>query len=71
MWIDPIVLEIRALREEYASMFAHDLDAIFQDALRRQKISGKKIASFQPRKPLKAQHFILGDAPPKSTAVRP
>jgi hypothetical protein len=52
MWKDPIVTETRQLREEYASQFAHNSDAIFQDILRRQSMPGKKLVSFQPRKPV-------------------
>ena len=52
MWQDPIVMEVRALREQYAGQFNHDTDAIFQDILRRQAASGKKRASFPPRPPL-------------------
>lgn len=51
MWKDPIVTETRQLREEYASQFAHDADAIFQDILRRQSMPGKKLVTFQPRRP--------------------
>jgi hypothetical protein len=54
MWEDPIVTETRQLREEYASQFAHNADAIFQDILRRQSMPGKKLVSFQPRKPVMA-----------------
>lgn len=52
MWKDPIVTETRQLREEYASLFEHDADAIFQDILRRQSMPGKTLVSFQPRKPV-------------------
>ncbi len=52
MWKDPIVAETRQLREQYASQFAHNADAIFQDILRRQSMPGKKLVSFQPRKPV-------------------
>lgn len=51
MWQDPIVAETRALREQYASQFGHDPDAIFQDILRRQNSSGKKLVTFHARKP--------------------
>ncbi len=51
MWRDPIVEETRALREQYADQFDHDADAIFQDILRRQSATGKKLVSFPPRKP--------------------
>jgi hypothetical protein len=67
MWEDPIVTETRQLREEYASQFAHNADAIFQDILRRQSMPGKKLVSFQPRKPvmvtIAAQIGGRGDTP--------
>lgn len=67
MWKDPIVTETRQLREQYASQFAHDADAIFQDILRRQSMPGKKLVSFQPRKPILARTAThpgsQGDAP--------
>jgi hypothetical protein len=52
MWQDPIVKETRALREQYANQFGHNADAIFQDILRRQAASGKKLVSFEHRKPV-------------------
>jgi hypothetical protein len=52
MWKDPIVAETRQLREQYASQFEHNADAIFQDILRRQNTPGKKLVSFQPRRPI-------------------
>jgi hypothetical protein len=35
MWKDPIVEEVRAIRDENARRFGYDLDAIFKDALDR------------------------------------
>lgn len=52
MWQDPIVKETRALREQYASQFKHDLDAIFEDIQKRQAKSKRKCVSFPPRKPV-------------------
>ena len=37
MWQDPIVKETRKLREQYASKFRHDVNAIFEDILRCQE----------------------------------
>lgn len=51
MWEDPIVKETRKLREEYAAQFKHDPDAIFDDICKRQRQPGKKLVSFQARKP--------------------
>ena len=56
MWKDPIVEETRKLREEYASRFKHDVDAIFEDIRKRQRESGKKFVSFPPRKPIIKPH---------------
>jgi len=52
MWQDPIVKETRSLREQYANQFGPNADAIFQDILRRQAASGKKLVSFEHRKPV-------------------
>lgn len=52
MWKDPIVTETRSLREQYAEQFGHNADAIFQDILLRQAVSGKKLVSFQHREPV-------------------
>ncbi len=56
MWKDPIVAETRALREQYASQFSHDTDAIFQDILRRQALPGKILVSYPPCKPVALTH---------------
>ena len=42
MWEDPVVEETRKLRKEYASKFKDDIDAIFQDILKRQEKSARK-----------------------------
>ena len=51
MWKDPIVNETRALREEYARKFNHDIDAILEDIRARQKQPGKKLVTLTARKP--------------------
>ena len=63
MWKDPIVAETRQLREQYASRFEHNADAIFQDILRRQDAPGKKLVSFQPRKPVLVNVVALQKPP--------
>jgi hypothetical protein len=54
MYRDPIVEETRRLREEYASQFKHDLDAIFQDIQKRQRQSTARIVTLPAKKPLDA-----------------
>jgi hypothetical protein len=63
MWKDPIVTETRLRREQYANQFGHNADAIFQDILRRQAASGKKLFSFEHRKPVLSQNIAQHDAP--------
>ncbi len=48
---DPIVDEVRKVREAHASRFNYDLDAIFLDIKRQEKESGCTFTSFPPRKP--------------------
>jgi len=48
---DPIVEEVRAIREAYASRFSFDLQAIGRDLREKEKDSGRKIVSFPPRRP--------------------
>jgi hypothetical protein len=50
MWRDPIVEEVRRLREEYAAQFNHDLKAVCGDLRERQKESGRKIVSLAPKR---------------------
>lgn len=48
---DEIVEEVRRIREENAAKFNHDLKAIYEDAVKRQNASDRKVVSFPPRKP--------------------
>ena len=49
MWEDPIVAEIRRIREEHAARFNYDLRAIFDDLKEQEKKSGRKFVSYPPR----------------------
>jgi hypothetical protein len=50
---DSVVAEVRAARDEIAKKFNYDLRAIFEDARKRQALSGRKTVSFPPRPPRK------------------
>jgi hypothetical protein len=50
MWKDPIVAETRTLRDEYARQFNYDVDAIFEDLMKKQAIHSDRVISFPPRK---------------------
>ena len=47
---DPIVDEVRRVRDAHAAMFNYDLDAIFQDIKEQEKKSGLKFVSYPPRR---------------------
>jgi hypothetical protein len=49
---DPIIAEVRKIREQYARRFNYDLDAICQDLKGRQKRSGRRVVSFPPKRVL-------------------
>ena len=38
---DPIIAELRAIRQEYAARFNYDVDAMFRDIRARQEASGR------------------------------
>ena len=44
---DPIVDEVRAIREELAARFDFDIRKIVEDAQRRQAVSQSRVVSFQ------------------------
>ena len=46
-----LIQEVRRIREANAAKFNHDLKAIYEDAVKRQKASGRKTISFPPRNP--------------------
>lgn len=48
---DPVVAEIRRIREELAAQFNYDLDAIIEDARRRYLGDNRKVIRLPPRRP--------------------
>ena len=51
MYRDPIVEEVRKVREEYARQFNFNLREMVADLQRRERDSGRKTVSFAPKKP--------------------
>jgi hypothetical protein len=51
MWNDPIVEEVRKVREEHAARFDFDLERIFQDLKEQEKKGGRKVVSLPPKRP--------------------
>ena len=58
MWKDPIIAETHALREQYARQFNYDAKAVFQDVLRRQRVSSDKFVTFPARQPISAKSTV-------------
>jgi hypothetical protein len=50
MWRDPIVEEVRAIRDAYAKQLNYDIDAIYRDLKQKEAESGRDLVSFQPRR---------------------
>ena len=48
-WQDPIVEEVRAIREAYAARFQYDLQAIYQELKEQERLHGWQTVSFPPR----------------------
>jgi tetrahydromethanopterin S-methyltransferase subunit B len=51
MWTDPIVDEIRKVREEHAARFSYDLQAIYEDIKELERASGRTFVTLPPKKP--------------------
>ena len=49
---DPIVAEIRRIREEIAARFNYDVHAIGEDARRRDAGDNRKVIRLPPRRPM-------------------
>jgi hypothetical protein len=49
---DPIVEEVRKVREAYAAEFDFDLNAMAEDLRKQQAKGGRVVVNLKPRKPL-------------------
>lgn len=50
MWHDPIVEEVRAIRDAYAKQFNYDLEAIYRDLKEQEARSGREVISLPPKR---------------------
>ena len=55
MWTDPIVEEIRRIRDEHAAKFNYDIDKIFQELKEQEKQSGRRFVTLPPKRPAVAR----------------
>jgi hypothetical protein len=51
---DPIIAEVRKIRQEHAAKFNYDLDAIYKDLKTKEARSKRKIVSRPPKLHLKS-----------------
>lgn len=50
MWRDPIVDEVRSLREAYAGRFNFELQAIARDLKAQERATGRELIRLKPRR---------------------
>jgi len=48
---DPIVEEIREIRQKHSQKFNHDIHAICEDLRRRERESGREFVALPPKRP--------------------
>jgi hypothetical protein len=63
IWIDPIVEEVRKVRDAHAKQFNYDLKAIYSDLKQREQGSGRRYVSLAPKRLV---NEIAGSAPSRS-----
>ena len=52
MWNDPIVEEVREIRNAHAQKFNYDLNAIAADLRKQQQVGEHKVVSLPSKKPV-------------------
>jgi len=60
VWKDPIVEEVRRIRDECAAKFNNDLAAICRDLREKEKRSGRKVVSFPQKRIDKSSRVAEG-----------
>jgi hypothetical protein len=50
MWKDPIVEEVRKVRQKHAAKFNNDIEAIVADLREQEKKSRRKLVSLKPKR---------------------
>ena len=50
MWRDPVVEEVRAIRDAYAKRFNYDLDAMARDLREKEARSDRQLVDPAPRR---------------------
>ena len=50
MWKDPVVEEVRTIRDAYAKQFNYNLEAIYRDLKEQETKSGWEVVSLPPKR---------------------
>ena len=50
MWKDPIVEEVRAIRDAYVKQFNYNVEAIYRDLKEQEANSGWEVVSLPPKR---------------------
>ena len=58
---DPIIAELRAIRQAYAARFNYDVDAMFKDIRARQEASGREYVRLPSRRSVSAGEDLDND----------
>lgn len=61
MWKDPIVEEVRRVRDAHAARFHYDLRAIYEDFKARERASNRQYVCLPPKRPAIAAHPTPGE----------
>jgi hypothetical protein len=56
MWKDPIVEEVRRVRDAHAARFNYDLRAIYEDFKARERASNRQVVYLPPKRPVPVAH---------------
>ncbi len=49
---NPIVEEVRKVRQEHAARFGFDLERIYRDLKERERQSGRRYVTLEPKRPV-------------------
>ena len=63
MQIDPIIAEVRAVREEHAARFEYDVKAMFRDIRAMQESSGREYVRYPARRVSASESASPNQAP--------
>lgn len=50
MWKDPVVEEVRAIRDEFARQFNYDIEAICRELRAQESQSGRDVVALPPKR---------------------